>query len=153
MTNSILNRKTTQRLLALPLLAMTLLASGCAFTRTRSLASAGSTSVVKSEIGVRSGSPTYESQPVDTCGLATSSLSFQTPLSIDDAIEMALANNDGFQATLAQMGMAEGDYLQSTLLTNPQFATMIPVGVKQWEWTLFVPIEASCYAPNAWIWR
>ena len=71
-----------------------------------------------------------------------------TELSLGTAITTALDNNDGFQATLAQLGMADGDYLQSTLLTNPQFATFFPVGVKQWEWTLFVPIEVVLLRPE-----
>jgi cobalt-zinc-cadmium efflux system outer membrane protein len=70
------------------------------------------------------------------------------PISLDEALETALANNDAFHATLAQMGMADGDYLQASLLTNPNLSTFIPVSVKQWEWTLFVPIETFLLRPE-----
>jgi cobalt-zinc-cadmium efflux system outer membrane protein len=70
------------------------------------------------------------------------------PISLDSAIEIALANNDAFHATLAQMGMAQGDFVQAGLLTNPSLSTVLPVGVKQWEWTLLVPIEAFLLRPE-----
>lgn len=69
-------------------------------------------------------------------------LNFEDGLSEDEAIATALSNNSAFQATLAQLGMAEGDLIQAGLLTNPTFSTFIPVSVKQWEWTLYLPIEA-----------
>ncbi len=70
------------------------------------------------------------------------------PIGLDSAIQTALANNDAFHATLAQIGMAEGDLLKASQLTNPSLSTMIPSGVKQWEWTLFLPIEAFLLRPE-----
>lgn len=69
-------------------------------------------------------------------------------VSEDEAIATALTNNSAFQSTLTQLGMAEGDRVQAGLLTNPNFATFIPVGPKQWEWTLFVPLEAFVLRPE-----
>ncbi len=65
----------------------------------------------------------------------------------DEAIAIALANNSAFQATLAQLGMSRGDLIQAGLLTNPNLITLLPVGVKQWEWTLFLPIESFLLRP------
>lgn len=75
-------------------------------------------------------------------------LMFEDGLSEDEAIATALSNNSAFQATLAQLGMAEGDLIQAGLLTNPSFTTFFPVSVKQWEWTLYVPIEAFVLRPK-----
>jgi cobalt-zinc-cadmium efflux system outer membrane protein len=69
-------------------------------------------------------------------------------VSEDEAIATALSNNAAFQATLAQLDIACGDVVQAGLLTNPNFQTFIPVGVKQWEWTLFVPIESFILRPH-----
>ena len=69
-------------------------------------------------------------------------------LTEDEAIMSALANNGPFRATLTQLNMAEGDLVQASLLTNPSFTTFIPVGVKQWEWTLYLPIEAFLLRPQ-----
>ncbi len=103
--------------------------------------------LIKNEIGARSGTVVSEScQP--TNALNGVICTFSTPLSLDSAIETALANNDGFQATLAQMGMADGDYVQSTLLANPNLITMFPVSVKQWEWAIFVPVEVFILRPE-----
>lgn len=66
----------------------------------------------------------------------------------DEAIATALTNNSAFQSTLTQLGMAEGDRVQAGLLTNPNFSTFIPAGPKQWEWTLFVPLEAFVLRPE-----
>ncbi len=122
--------------------------SGCVSSRSwlGGVNSACSTSIVKSEIASRSGSNVASRQFGEA--LIPQGLEQGTELSLDEAFETALANNDAFHATLAQMGMADGDFLQSSLLTNPNFQTMIPVGVKQWEWTLFVPIEAFLLRPN-----
>ena len=81
---------------------------------------------------------------------------FQLPPSViltdsvneDEAITVALANNAAFRAALMQGGIATGDVIQSRLLTNPQFHTFIPVGVKEWEWTLFVPLETFLLRPR-----
>jgi cobalt-zinc-cadmium efflux system outer membrane protein len=69
-------------------------------------------------------------------------------LSEDEAISVALANNPSFQAALAQLGMSGGDLVQANLLTNPSLMSTFPVGVKQWEWTLYVPIEVFLLRPH-----
>ena len=105
-----------------------------------------SKSNVKREIGSRVGTGVSNNrQPGDvTSPFGPHS---DLPLALDSAIQTALQNNDAFHATLAQIGMADGDRIQAGLLTNPNVTTMIPVGVKQWEWTLYVPIEAFLLRP------
>ncbi len=61
---------------------------------------------------------------------------------------LALGNNKLFQAALAQLGMAQGDWIQAGLLTNPNLTHYLPVGVKQWEWTLYLPVEAFLLRPH-----
>lgn len=64
-------------------------------------------------------------------------------LTEDEAIALALWNNRDFLATLANLGIARGDLVQAGLLTNPQLNLLFPpIGTKQLEWTLFVPIDA-----------
>lgn len=122
--------------------------SGCASNRSCLSCNTGcTTNAVKTEIGSRTVAA-LDAQRRSGDVTLPAGLNSDQPLSIDEAVQTALSNNDAFHATLAQMGMADGDYLQSTLLTNPNFATMIPIGAKQWEWTLFVPIEAFLLRPE-----
>ena len=44
-----------------------------------------------------------------------------SPLSVDDAVQIALLNNRGLQATYAELGIAEADLVQAGRLRNPGF--------------------------------
>ncbi|MCA9262513.1 MAG: TolC family protein [Planctomycetales bacterium] len=66
----------------------------------------------------------------------------------DEAVAISLSNNSAFQSTVAQLGMSHGDRVQAGLLTNPNMSMFIPVGVKQWEWTLYLPLEAFVLRPH-----
>ncbi len=66
----------------------------------------------------------------------------------DLATQLALQNNAAFQALRTQLMMASGDLIQASLLTNPNLTNIIPVGVKQWEWTLYAPLEAFILRPQ-----
>lgn len=44
------------------------------------------------------------------------------PLSADDAVQVALFNNRGLQASLAELGLAEADLVQAGRLANPRIA-------------------------------
>jgi outer membrane protein TolC len=44
------------------------------------------------------------------------------PLSVDDAVQLALLNNRGLQATYAELGIAEADLVQASRLPNPRLA-------------------------------
>lgn len=45
------------------------------------------------------------------------------PLTVDDAVQIALLNNPGLQATYASLGIAEADMVQAARLPNPRFTT------------------------------
>lgn len=47
---------------------------------------------------------------------------FAGPLSMDDAVQLALINNRGLQATYAELGIAEADLVQASRLPNPRLA-------------------------------
>ncbi len=64
------------------------------------------------------------------------------PLSVDDAVQVALLNNRGLQSTYEALGVAEADLVQAGRLTNPHFAylnTRNSEG-KKIEWALTFPI-------------
>ena len=44
------------------------------------------------------------------------------PLSMDDAVQVALLNNRGLQASYAELGISEADLVQAGRLTNPGFS-------------------------------
>ncbi|VBB15804.1 TolC family protein [Burkholderia stabilis] len=44
------------------------------------------------------------------------------PLSIDDAVQVALLNNRGLQASYAELGLSEADLVQAGRLPNPRFS-------------------------------
>lgn len=64
------------------------------------------------------------------------------PLAVDDAIQIALLNNRGLQATYAELGIAEADLVQAGRLTNPHFSYLRTSheGERKLEWTLTFPI-------------
>ena len=60
-----------------------------------------------------------------------------------EAVALALWNNRNFLATLSNLGIARGDLVQAGLLSNPQLNLLFPpIGSKQLEWTLYMPLEA-----------
>lgn len=48
----------------------------------------------------------------------------QKPLSIDDAVQIALLNNKGLQASFYELGISEADLVQAGRLPNPHFSYM-----------------------------
>jgi cobalt-zinc-cadmium efflux system outer membrane protein len=62
-------------------------------------------------------------------------------LTADDAVAIALWNNAALEADLAYIGIAQADLLDAGLLKNPTFQTLLPVGVKPFEFLLNWPIE------------
>ena len=43
------------------------------------------------------------------------------PLTMDSAVQLALLNNRGLQATYAELGISQAEYVQATRLPNPGF--------------------------------
>jgi outer membrane protein TolC len=64
------------------------------------------------------------------------------PLSADNAVQIALLNNPGLQATYAELGIAEADLIQAGRMTNPHFAYLRTSegGQRKVEWALTFPI-------------
>jgi outer membrane protein TolC len=65
-----------------------------------------------------------------------------SPLSVDDAVQVALLNNRGLQATYAELGIAEADLVQAGRMTNPHFAYLRTRNgdERKIEWALTFPI-------------
>ena len=64
------------------------------------------------------------------------------PLSPDDAVQIALFNNRGLQATYAELSIAEADLVQAGRMTNPHFAYLRTRNgsERKLEWALTFPI-------------
>jgi len=64
------------------------------------------------------------------------------PLSADDAVQVALLNNRGLQATYAELGIAEADLVQAGRMTNPHMSYLRTShsGERKLEWALTFPI-------------
>jgi len=66
--------------------------------------------------------PRYQRSPADTdLALARSAELLQQPLSVDAAVELALLNNRGLQASFAELGIAEADRVRAGRWRNPSF--------------------------------
>jgi len=65
-----------------------------------------------------------------------------SPLSLDNAVQVALLNNPGLQATYAELGIADADLVQAGRLTNPHFAYLRTRqgDERKIEWALTFPI-------------
>jgi cobalt-zinc-cadmium efflux system outer membrane protein len=69
-------------------------------------------------------------------------------LTEDEAVAIALWNNAQFQADLVQMGFARADLIEAGMLRNPVFSLLFPLGPKQLEATLSLPIEFFWQRPK-----
>jgi outer membrane protein TolC len=64
------------------------------------------------------------------------------PLSADDAMQIALLNNPGLQASYAEIGIAEADLVQAGRIRNPSFEYLHTKhrDERKIEWELLLPI-------------
>jgi len=62
-------------------------------------------------------------------------------LTEEKAVSLALWNNPQFQADLASLGFVKADLIEAGMLKNPVFSLLFPIGPKQLEFALNVPIE------------
>jgi cobalt-zinc-cadmium efflux system outer membrane protein len=95
-----------------------------------------------------------ERHRVDTAGLAAPAAwtappgtSLDRPLSMDDAVSIALWNNQNFHAALASLGVARADLIQAGTIRNPVLSLLFPWGPKQLEATVSWPIEQLWQRP------
>ncbi|MEW6719610.1 MAG: TolC family protein [Thermodesulfobacteriota bacterium] len=65
-----------------------------------------------------------------------------SPLSIDNAVQVALLNNPGLQATYSELGIAEAELVQAGRVTNPHFSyrRTSEGGERKIEWALTFPL-------------
>ncbi len=66
----------------------------------------------------------------------------------EEAVALALWNSADFQVSLSELGFARADLLEAGLLTNPILSLLFPVGVKQFEGWLRLPIEVLWQRPR-----
>jgi outer membrane protein TolC len=101
--------------MALVLLAMT----GCA-----TLSADGGIDAVQSlareRIGKDATLPRKDADPATT--IATTRDLLQKPLTVEDAVRIALLNNAGLNASLVELGVSEADLVQASRLPNPRFS-------------------------------
>jgi len=69
-------------------------------------------------------------------------------LTEDEAVAIALWNNAQFQADLVQLGFARADLIEAGMLRNPVFSLLFPLGPKQLEATLSLPIDFFWQRPK-----
>jgi outer membrane protein, heavy metal efflux system len=73
---------------------------------------------------------------------------FDDGLTSDEAVAVALWNNAAFQISVTDLGFARADLLEAGVLTNPVLSLLFPVGPKQFEGTLRLPIEVLWERPR-----
>ena len=73
------------------------------------------------------------------------------PLSVDDAVQIALLNNKGLQANYAELGIAEADLVQAGRLPNPSFSfsRLVRGGEIEYERKWMLPILGLITMPIA----
>ena len=75
-------------------------------------------------------------------------IDFSDGLTEQEAVTLALWNSPSYQELLADLGLAGATVIEASQLTNPEFGMMFPVGVKQLEFTLAVPLESLWLRPK-----
>ena len=65
-----------------------------------------------------------------------------------EAIALALWNSPQYQELLADLGISQAAVIEAGQLSNPEFWAVFPVGVKQLEFALNLPVEALWLRPK-----
>jgi cobalt-zinc-cadmium efflux system outer membrane protein len=74
-------------------------------------------------------------------------ISLERPLSVEDAVTIALWNNQAYHAALASLGIARADLIQAGTIRNPALSLFFPWGPKQLEAAVSWPIEQLWQRP------
>ena len=120
-------------------LALAVIMGGCASTDSRSHLSDQLTSRSGFAVPTRSPTNLWEVPP---------DISLDDGVSEDEAVAVALWNNAAFHATLSELGIARADLIQAGQLSNPTFSVLFPLGPKQMEFALTLPVEALWLRPR-----
>lgn len=75
-------------------------------------------------------------------------IALEDGLAPEEAIALALWNNAAFQADLAEIGIARADLRDAGLLRNPLLTLLFPLGPKQFEATMNLPIDLIWQRPR-----
>ena len=75
-------------------------------------------------------------------------VSLSDGLTQEEAVSIALWNNAQFQVDLAALGFARSDLIEASILPNPVFSILFPVGPKQEETKLNFPIDIIWQRPR-----
>ncbi len=75
-------------------------------------------------------------------------ISLSDGVSEDEAVAIALWRNAAFAEALAELGLRRADIQQAGMLPNPVFSLLYPLGPKQMEFALKVPLEALWLRPS-----
>jgi outer membrane protein, heavy metal efflux system len=75
-------------------------------------------------------------------------ISLEDGLTEQEAVAIALWNNVAFQADLAQLGVSRAEVLKAGLFQNPNFTMLFPIGTKQLESWLLLPLSEFKMRPH-----
>jgi|SRR5262245_7960300 len=75
-------------------------------------------------------------------------VSLDTALAADAAVQLALCNNAAFQELLTDLGLARADVVQAGLLPNPEVLYSFPIDPKPYKYALDLPIDAIVLRPH-----
>jgi cobalt-zinc-cadmium efflux system outer membrane protein len=84
-------------------------------------------------------------QPPSAC---TPDVNLADGLTEDEASLLALERNPRFQELLGQLGITWAELMRARQLANPELSVLFPVGPKQLEFTLMVPLEFLLQRPR-----
>lgn len=87
-------------------------------------------------------------QKLKTTGEKSDEIAIQDGLTEDEAVQLALKNNPQFRSILIDLQLSEAELIQARMLPNPLFSTNFPIGPKQFEFSLFIPLDAILLRPN-----
>jgi cobalt-zinc-cadmium efflux system outer membrane protein len=86
--------------------------------------------------------------PTPACDLAFEQwVVWEDGLTEEEAVAVGLWNNPAYQELLADLDISVADVIQAAQLQNPQLLTMLPIGVKQWEFALYAPVDILWVRP------
>ena len=69
-------------------------------------------------------------------------------LTEEKAVAIALWQNPRFQADLLDLGFSKADLIEAGMLKNPTFSLLFPIGPKQLEFALNLPVEFLWQRPH-----
>ena len=69
-------------------------------------------------------------------------------ISPEEAVAVALWRNPAFLEALAELEVSRAEVLEAGLFRDPAFAFLFPLGPKQYEWTITVPLQDLWQRPH-----